>query len=340
MKVEPGKEYTWLIEIKNATITGGVLRSRISTGDTTKDKLSDMGTGNVLTTDGIIRTKVTAKADFSSLTQDTRGYFYVATGVYAEFDARISIYEGDYEGLYKPYVDPDARKVADNFIHMGNDGIRIASTSPGTQNQRIELTNSNTSFYDSAGKKRTQIDTNGLHTYNASGNETGLFGQDTARLGRTDNAAFHMNANSLEAYYMDNGTRKLYFQVSPNGLKYGPNLNSIVATTTDLPTKLTELQNDAQFQTALEVSNTVETETNRLKAVYGTCSTAAGTAAKAVVCDNFYAYIGARITVKFSTANTTDAPTLKIQNSSGTQLLAAKSIFNANAVASSTNPVV
>ena len=49
---------------------------------------------------------------------------------------------------------------------------------------------------------------------------------------------------------------------------------------------------------------------------YGTCSTAAGTAAKVVACTNYVLATGARIIVKFTVANTAASPTLNV-NSTG-----------------------
>ena len=61
----------------------------------------------------------------------------------------------------------------------------------------------------------------------------------------------------------------------------------------------------------------------------GTCSTAAGTTAKIVVLDDATDFpssltAGTKIAVTFTTTNTATNPTLTIQNSSGTQLAAAK----------------
>ena len=47
---------------------------------------------------------------------------------------------------------------------------------------------------------------------------------------------------------------------------------------------------------------------------YGTCSTAAATAAKVVSCSNFALITGAEITVKFTTKNTAAKPTLNVNN--------------------------
>lgn len=53
---------------------------------------------------------------------------------------------------------------------------------------------------------------------------------------------------------------------------------------------------------------------------YGTCSTAAATAAKVVQCDGFKLVTGARIAVKFSYSNTAASPTLNV-NSTGAKRL-------------------
>lgn len=53
---------------------------------------------------------------------------------------------------------------------------------------------------------------------------------------------------------------------------------------------------------------------------YGTCSTAAGTAAKVVSCSNFALITGSEITVKFTTTNTAANPTLNV-NSTGAKAI-------------------
>ena len=228
--------------------------------------------------------------------------------------------------------------------------------------ERIQINNTGTVIYDydndrttNKSVKRTQIDKDGLHIYNTDGTtETGLFGAATARIGTTGGAAFHINDSSLQAYYVNGNTRTLYFQVSPTGMSYGPSLDNVVATTSDIPTTVAELTDSNDYLTTIIANNTYATqtsltaETNRRKAVYGTApATIAGstvneiaTTMKTIVCDNFEEYIGARITIKFTNGNTAIAPTLKIVNTSGTQLLEAKAIWNANAVASATNPVL
>lgn len=71
---------------------------------------------------------------------------------------------------------------------------------------------------------------------------------------------------------------------------------------------------------------------DRHTAYRGTCSTAAGTAAKVVACTGFALATGATVEVYCSTANTADVPTLNV-NSTG-----AKPIWINGAVASASNP--
>lgn len=76
--------------------------------------------------------------------------------------------------------------------------------------------------------------------------------------------------------------------------------------------------------------------------LYGTCETAAATAAKIVklteaITDTAWLQTGMLLCVKFTYANGVASPTLTIQNSSGTQLIAAKSIMRYGTTAPSTS---
>ena len=66
---------------------------------------------------------------------------------------------------------------------------------------------------------------------------------------------------------------------------------------------------------------------------YGTSSTAAATAAKEATCTGFELEDGARIAVKFTNGNSSDAPTLNV-NDTG-----AKAVYNDGAAVSAYNPV-
>ena len=67
----------------------------------------------------------------------------------------------------------------------------------------------------------------------------------------------------------------------------------------------------SKWQTARNINGmTVQGDANRTN--YGTCSTAASTAAKTVDCAGFALITGAEITVKFTVTNTADSPTLNV----------------------------
>lgn len=76
--------------------------------------------------------------------------------------------------------------------------------------------------------------------------------------------------------------------------------------------------------------------------LYGTCSTAAATAAKVVtlteaITDTTWLQKGMLLCVKFTYTNSVASPTLTIQNLSGTQLIAAKSIMRYGTTAPGTS---
>lgn len=84
---------------------------------------------------------------------------------------------------------------------------------------------------------------------------------------------------------------------------------------------------------------TVQDDLDKSKDWYGTCSTAAGTAAKVVVCDGFTVGEGVRLTVRCSTASSANVTTLTVQDSDGNELMPATTVhYNAGA-ASSSNPI-
>lgn len=57
------------------------------------------------------------------------------------------------------------------------------------------------------------------------------------------------------------------------------------------------------------------------KMLYGTCSTAAGTAAKVATVSGFSLYAGATVSIKFTYANTASAPTLNVSGTGAKQIL-------------------
>lgn len=113
LKIKESTSYTWLVEVEVVEWNGvGNVYARPSIGNSTLDKLGDFGTATNIKNGGMFRKAVMSKADFSALTQDTRGYFYCTAGCYIVFRARVSLYESPivndvavaYAGPYKPYV--------------------------------------------------------------------------------------------------------------------------------------------------------------------------------------------------------------------------------------------
>lgn len=83
----------------------------------------------------------------------------------------------------------------------------------------------------------------------------------------------------------------------------------------------------------------VQDDLDKSKNWYGTCSTAAATAAKVVVCDGFKADVGVRLTVKCSTASSANVTTITVQDSDENELMAATTVHFNNAAAGSSNPI-
>ena len=181
-------------------------------------------------------------------------------------------------------------------------------------------------------------------------------------------AANSITANEIDATNLQvtaaNVTGQLTAsQINTSGLTIG---YSQISNPPSIPSKTSDLTNDSSFATTTQVStakseaissansstdtklqsysttsemntaigDVVDDESAARKAIYGTCSTTASTAAKVVACSNFELYTGCRISIKFSTANTAVAPTLNVN---GTGAIA---IWYNNASASAANPVL
>ena len=116
------------------------------------------------------------------------------------------------------------------------------------------------------------------------------------------------------------------FTIQKNGAAVNPNANGVVNITigtadvtglqSALDGKLSTTGNAAsasKWATARNINGlSVDGTANRVN--FGTCSTAAGTAAKTVDCDGFALVTGAEITVKFTVTNSAANPTLNVNN--------------------------
>ena len=138
-----------------------------------------------------------------------------------------------------------------------------------------------------------------------NGNEINFYIPNVAieRLVKVPNqtAMFALTRNDIQNgdSVLDLATSIMYVVVDDS------NLNSISGYQEYTAHRATELTNPRKMDGVEFKGNTDITH-------YGVCSTAAGTAAKTVACNNFKLVTGARIMVKFSATNTATNPTLNV----------------------------
>lgn len=128
--------------------------------------------------------------------------------------------------------------------------------------------------------------------------------------------------HSQSAHAPSNAERNIIVGVQKNGADVTVDSNRKVNIT--VPTKTSQITNDSGFITSgATTAKAKQLETARkIDGVnfdgttdithYGTCSTAAGTAAKTVAVTGFNLVTGARVTVKFTVTNTAASPTLNV----------------------------
>lgn len=147
-------------------------------------------------------------------------------------------------------------------------------------------------------------------------------------LGETSSTAYRGDRgkiaydHSQTAHAPSNAERNVIVGVQMNGEDVTPDGNRKV--NIDVPEKVSELTNDSGFITGSGTAAKANQLTNArtIDGVsfngtanithYGTCSTAAATAAKTVAVTGFTLAAGARVTIKFTITNTAANPTLNI----------------------------
>ena len=147
-------------------------------------------------------------------------------------------------------------------------------------------------------------------------------------LGETSTTAFRGDYGkiaydyAMEDHAPANAERNVIIGVQVNGEDLTPDGGRKV--NVEVPTAVSDLENDLDFITSSETA-AAATKLATARAIdgvnfdgtaaishYGTCSTAAGTAAKTVTLAGFTLATGARITVKFTVTNTAASPTLNV----------------------------
>ena len=105
--LKPMEHYTFLIEIRNCRFDAGdsflVWPVTMAELDERNDQFYNAAEA-IVTGDGSYRIYAQALADFGESTRMTDGYIYVNQDTSVSFDIRISLYEGNYDGDYIPYV--------------------------------------------------------------------------------------------------------------------------------------------------------------------------------------------------------------------------------------------
>ena len=95
-------KYTFLVETRNVTRSGSIAILATSYFANELHAFTASPAFNVTGAESRYLS-VTSASDISSIACFTRGYVQVAAGASIEMDFRISIYEGEYTGPYKPY---------------------------------------------------------------------------------------------------------------------------------------------------------------------------------------------------------------------------------------------
>lgn len=140
-KLKPSTTYTVLLELDYVSISDTLtnLQWAVAGGpsNTPKDPWSS-GKAENIRTSGSYYFKMTTASDISSATVLMRGYVQKpsngGTGSY-EVYARLSLYEGDYKGPYKPYVD----QAFDSELKAIETRVTVAETNIEQNQEQIEL---------------------------------------------------------------------------------------------------------------------------------------------------------------------------------------------------------
>lgn len=178
-----------------------------------------------------------------------------------------------------------------------------------------------------AGKIYVDLSTN--KTYRWSGTAFAEISASIA-LGETSSTAYRGDRgkiaydHSQTAHAPSNAERNVVAGVQVNGEDLTPDGGRKV--NVEVPTKTSDLTNDSDFITSEGTAAKADkfTTPRTVDGVsfdgsanighYGTCSTAAATAAKTVALTGFTLAAGARVTVKFTVTNTAASPTLNVNN--------------------------
>ena len=118
-------------------------------------------------------------------------------------------------------------------------------------NQGLWVINDNNSY-------KILLASDGMYVYNPSGTVVGRYGS-TAQIGANGTTRFVIDAGKLQAY--DSSGNK-YFEVSASGLTFGSYTG---ATTSDIPTNVSQLNNDSSYATTTQAQGYASTAESNAK---------------------------------------------------------------------------
>ena len=214
----------------------------------------------------------------SSLTNASKYYLrQTASGTYiyrnsylkAKYEDTITLYGGTGATNTNTDANPKVELTSSDFkmtdasgtqrlLLNSTDGVIIGNPNKS----KVQITDAGMTIYDTNKKKRTAIDTSGLHIFDASSTpvEVALFGSTVetagttafARIGANNSSRFEISPTTLSAY---TGTTK-YFEVSASGLTWG---NNVTAASQNYVTS-------QGYQTSSQVTNLINTNQNVIDA--------------------------------------------------------------------------
>lgn len=230
-----------------------------------------------------------------------------------------------------------AKGAANGVASLGADGKVPSTQLPSYVDDVLEgyVSDDLKKFYKDSAKSseytgetgKIYVDMTNNKTYRWSGS-TYVVISETLALGTTASTAFAGDKglvaynHSQAAHAPSNAEKNIIVGIQKNGADLSVDASRKVNIT--VPTKTSELTNNSGFITSsANVASATKLATARAidgvnfdgsAAIthFGTCSTAAGTAAKVVSLTSFTLVTGARITIKFTVTNTVASPTLNV----------------------------
>ena len=196
-------------------------------------------------------------------------YIYRNSYLKAKYEDTITLYGGTGATNTSTDTNPKVELTSSDFkmtdasgtqrlLLNSTDGVIIGNPNKG----KVQITDAGMTIYDTNKKKRTAIDTSGLHIFDASSTpvEVALFGSTVetagttafARIGANNSSRFEISPTTLSAY---TGTTK-YFEVSASGLTWG---NNVTAASQNYVTS-------QGYQTSGQVTNLINTNQNVIDA--------------------------------------------------------------------------